>query len=69
MMIYGRAYYQGEIVSELQDTGFNTIDDIIAALAKKLPGTIPERAVVNFRIKNVDSGREAFYERTKGKGF
>jgi hypothetical protein len=34
-----------------------------------LPDFIPDRATVQFRIKNVDTDREAIYERTKGKGF
>ena len=38
-------------------------------LAAKLPDSIPERCAVQFRIKNVDTEREAVYERTKGKGF
>ncbi|CDD81752.1 putative uncharacterized protein [Bacteroides sp. CAG:462] len=35
-------------------------------LAAKLPDTIPERCAVQFRIRNVDTDREAVYERTKG---
>lgn len=69
MMVYARAYYKGEVLVELTDIGFGTVDAVIEALANKLPGTIPTRAAVQFRIKNVDSGREAVYERTKGKGF
>lgn len=69
MMVYGRAYYKGEVLAELTDIGFGTVDAVIEALARKLPETIPARAAVQFRIKNVDSGREVVYERTKGKGF
>ena len=69
MMVYGRAYYKGEVLAEVSDIGFGTIDSVIAALVPKLPDTIPDRAAVQFRIKNVDSGKEAVYERTKGKGF
>lgn len=35
-------------------------------LAAKLPDTTPERYAVQFRIRNVDTDREAMYERTKG---
>lgn len=69
MMVYARAYYKGEVLAEITDIGFNTVDDVISALVKKLPETIPTRAAVQFRIKNVDTEREAVYERTKGKGF
>lgn len=69
MMVYARAYYKGEILAEVSDIGFSTVDAVISALVPKLPDTIPTRAAVQFRIKNVDSGREVVYERTKGKGF
>lgn len=69
MMVYARAYYKGEVLAEVSDIGFGTVDSVIAALAPNLPKTIPTRAAVQFRIKNVDSGREVVYERTKGKGF
>lgn len=69
MMVYARAYYKGEILAEVSDIGFGTVDAVISALVPKLPDTIPTRAAVQFRIKNVDSGREVVYERTKGKGF
>lgn len=69
MMVYARAYYKGEVLAELTDIGFGTVEAVIEALVPKLPDTIPTRAAVQFRIKNLDSGREAVYERTKGKGF
>lgn len=53
----------------MSDVGFSNIDEVISRLARQLPDTIPERCAVQFRIKNVDTGREAVYERTKGKGF
>ena len=68
-MIYARAYYRGEVLAEVSDIGFSNIDEVIARLAAKLPDTIPDRCAVQFRIKNVDTDREAVYERTKGKGF
>jgi len=69
MMVYAKAYYKGEALAELTDIGFGTVDAVIESLSCKLPETIPPRAAVQFRIKNVDSGREIVYERTKGKGF
>lgn len=68
-MIYGRAYFKGKVVSELTDIGFNTVDDVITALAKKLPKSIPTGSTVQFRLTNCDSEREVVYERSKGKGF
>jgi predicted phage tail protein len=69
MMVYARAYFRGEVLAEISDIGFNTVEEVIHALAAKLPDFIPDRATVQFRIKNVDTDREAIYERTKGKGF
>ena len=69
MMVYARAYYKGEVLAEITDIGFGTVDSVIEALAAKLPGTIPNGCEVQFRIKNCDSQKEAVYERTKGKGF
>ena len=68
-MIYARAYFKGEVLAEVSDIGFGTIDAVISRLSADLPDTIPHGCAVQFRIKNVDSDREAVYERTKGKGF
>lgn len=69
MMVYGRADFKGEVLAEVTDTGFNTVQDVITALAKKLPSDIPNGCTVHFRILNCDSQKEIVYERTKGKGF
>ena len=69
MMVYARAYFRGEVLAEVSDIGFSNVDEVIDRLAKRLPGTIPEKCAVQFRIRNVDTGREVVYERTKGKGF
>ena len=37
MMIYGRAYFKGEVIAEVTDIGFDTVDDVISALANQLP--------------------------------
>ena len=68
-MVYARAYFRGEVLAEVGDIGFNTIDDVISRLVMQLPATIPVGCAVQFRIKDVDADREAVYERTKGKGF
>lgn len=69
MMVYARAYFKGDVIAELTDIGFNTVDAVIKALAGKFRSDIPIGCEIQFRIKNVDSGREIVYERTKGKGF
>lgn len=69
MMVYARAYFRGEVLAEVSDIGFGTVEGVIDRLAKKLPDTIPAGCAVQFRIRNLDTDREAVYERTKGKGF
>lgn len=69
MMVYARAYFKGDVIAELTDIGFNTVDAVIKALARNFRRDIPIGCEIQFRIKNVDSGREVVYERTKGKGF
>ncbi len=68
-MVYARAYFRGEVLAEVSDIGFGTVDEVIARLAGQLPDTIPTGCAVQFRIKDVDADREAVYERTKEKGF
>lgn len=69
MMIYGRAYFKGEVIAEVTDIGFDTVDDVISALANQLPNDIPVGCNVQFRLTNCDSQKEAVYVRSKGKGF
>ena len=69
MQIHGVAFYKGEMLAELTDIGFGTVDEVIARLVKELPETIPTRATVYFSITKMDTGKEAIYPRTKGKGF
>lgn len=69
MMVWGRAYFKGKVLAELQDIGFGTVEQVIKALAEKLPSDLPDRCSVVFRITNCDSEKEVVYERTKGKGF
>ena len=69
MMIYGRAYFKGDVVSELTDIGFSNVDQVISKLAAKLPSDIPTGCTVQFRLMNCDSKKEVVYERSKGKGF
>lgn len=68
-MIYARAYFRGQVLAEVSDVGFSNIEEVISRLVPQLPATIPDRCAVQFRIRNVDTDREAVYERTKGKGF
>lgn len=69
MMVEGTAFFKGEVLAHLQDIGFGTVNAVIKELVKQLPDTIPHRTIIQFRIRNVDSGKEIVYEKMKGKGF
>lgn len=68
-MVDAAAYYQGCKVASLTDVGFNNVDEVIARLATMLPDDIPMRAMVMFKIVNMDKDQTVVYQRQKGKGF
>lgn len=68
-MIKGSVFYKGKLLGELEDIGFNNVDEVIAKLVSFVPDDVPLRAMVQFRINNVDKSQTAIYERMKGKGF
>lgn len=68
-LVKGTAFYMGNVVAEVHDTGFNNGEEVIAHLVPQLPAEIPMKATVQFRIENCDNGQVVVYERTKGKGF
>lgn len=69
MMIYGRAYFKGDVVSELTDIGFSNVDQVISKLAAKLPSDIPTGCTVQFRLMNCDSKRRSYMNVAKARGF
>lgn len=68
-MVNAAAYHNGCKVAELTDVGFNNVDEVIARLATMLPGDIPDRSIVMFKIVNLDKDQTVVYQRQKGKGF
>lgn len=69
MMVFARAYFKGAVLAEITDIGFSNVEEVIKALAAKLPKDMAEGCAVQFRIQNCDKQTEVVYERTKGKGF
>ncbi len=67
MMIYGRAYFKGDVIGEITDIGFSNVDQVIDRLVEQLPKDIPTGCMVQFRLMNCDSKKEVVYERSKGK--
>ena len=68
-MVNATAYHNGHKVAELNDTGFNNVDEVIDRLVTMLPEDIPNRSIVMFKIVNLDKNQTAVYQRQKGKGF
>lgn len=68
-MMKGTAYFKGQKLGEVQDIGFNNVDEIIKALVPFIPDDVPVRSTVQFKIENVDKNQVSVHERTKGKGF
>jgi hypothetical protein len=64
-MINGIAYHQGKKVAEVNDIGFNNINDVIDRLSLELPEDIPYRSIILFKITNMDKDQVAVYQRRK----
>ena len=64
-MIRGEVYYRGVLQGEVQDIGFNNVDEVIDALKLMVPDDIPSRSVLQYKITNVDKKQTAVYERLK----
>lgn len=64
----GTCYFRGRKLGEVEDIGFNNVDEIISKLAAFVPSDVPERSMVQFKIENIDKGQTQVYERMKGKG-
>ena len=68
-MIHGSAYFSGKLLGEVEDTGYNNIEEVIQALVPFVPDDVPTRSMVQFKINIVDKSLTQTYERMKGKGF
>lgn len=68
-LVRGGAYFRGRLLGEVEDTGYNNIDEVIQALVPFVPDDVPTRSMVQFKIDIVDKGLSQTYERMKGKGF
>ncbi len=64
-LISATAYYQGKDIANITDTGFKNITEVIDRLSSMIPETIPKRAVISYRISNLDSGKELIIDKIK----
>lgn len=62
-LIKGTLYFKGRIIHTIEDIGFNNVEEIINALMKELPETIPARSMVQIRIENKDKKQKKDYTR------
>lgn len=62
-LIKGTLYFKGRIIHTIEDIGFNNVEEIINALMKELPETIPARSMVQIRIENKDKRQKKDYTR------
>lgn len=68
-MVNAVAYYNGAKEAELTDIGFSNVDEVIERLAGMLRQDIPNRAIVLYKITNIDKEKTVVYQKQKGKGF
>ncbi len=64
-LIHGWVYFRGQCFGEIEDIGFHNIDEVIAKLWPLVPDYIPERAMIQFKIRNMDKQQEVVHERMK----
>ncbi len=69
MMVYGRAYFKGKVLSEFTDIGFSNVDEVIERLASGLPTDIPEAALSSSASPTVIPREKQCMNEPKEKGF
>ncbi len=68
-MFKGSVYFRGRLLGQVQDIGFNNVDEVMARLAEFVPDDIPDRSVCQFKVENLDKHQTQIYEHRIGKGF
>lgn len=62
-MMKAGVYFRGRLLGEITDTGFSSVEEIINALQKFVPDTIPARCMLLYRIENLDKHQTQVYTR------
>lgn len=68
-LMRGTVYFRGRQLGQIQDIGFNNVDEIIDKLLAMVPDDLPDRCIVQIKIENLDKKQTQLYERQKGKSF
>lgn len=66
-LIKGTAFYRGRKVAQVEDIGFNNVEEVICNLINQFDQSIPDKAMVQIKIENVDKGQSQMYERVAQK--
>ena len=47
-------YFRGKVLAQVEDVGYNNVNEIINELMSRIPETIPSKTLVQIRIENKD---------------
>ena len=62
-LIRGEAFFSGECISVIEDSGFTNIEQVIKRLLSSLSDDIPRPIKVQIKITNLDKRKVQLYQR------
>lgn len=62
-LIKGTLYFRGKVLAQVEDVGYNNVNEIIKELMSRIPETIPSKTLVQIRIENKDKNETQDYTR------
>lgn len=62
-LIKGTLYFRGRILAQIENVGYNNVNEVIEELMSKIPETIPSKTLVQIRIENKDKNETQDYTR------
>lgn len=68
-LVRGTVFFKGKQLGQVEDTGYNNIEEIISALVPFVPEDVPSRSMVQFQIDIIDKGLSKKFERMNCNGF
>lgn len=60
-LMKGTMYFRGRKLYEIEDIGFNNVNEIIDELMKHIPEDMPSGCMLQIRIENKDKGQKRDY--------
>ena len=55
--------FRGKVLAQVEDVGYNNVNEIIKELMSRIPETIPSKTLVQIRIENKDKNETQDYTR------